>query len=95
MSSSYFKARYLPLICLCKICEGSLTALVNGYLGKADADGEDGCGEQRGVEQPGPGVPVQQVAQVYPLDGPRPQGDVQDGHQQRRKEHIIYRRLGC
>ena len=39
----------------------------------------DGCGEQRGVEQPGPGVPVQQVAQVYPLDGTRPQGDVQDG----------------
>ena len=59
------------------------------HLGEADADGEDGCSEQRGVEQPGPGVPVQQVAQVYPLDRPRPQGDVQDGHlQNKMKDHL-------
>ena len=61
------------------------------HLWEANADWEDGCGEQRGVEQPGPGVPVQQVAQVYPLDGPRPQGDVQDGDLQNEYKWLFVR----
>ena len=69
--------------------------LAYGYVGwhlwEADAHWEDGCGEQRGVEQPGPGVPVQQVAQVYPLDGTRPQGDVQDGDLQNEYKWLFVR----